>query len=85
VVLAGAEIGLKVTPNLVRIVRYKMRHAGSPKPSAALKRPLHKARPPAPAPSEIQFRRLVFQIGTARAKALVAQVEQRLDALLSGR
>ncbi len=86
VVAAGAKIGLKVTPNLVRIVRYKMRRAGLAKPVGPEKRPLRKARgtvAPASTASEMQFRKLILQVGTARARTLIDAVESRLEDLIS--
>jgi hypothetical protein len=88
VVAAGAEVGLKLTSNLVRIVRYKMRRAGLAKPHPAVKRPLRKARPPATVPAtganELHFKKLVIEIGTTRARALVDAVAQSLESLISG-
>jgi hypothetical protein len=88
VVAAGAKIGLTLTPNLVRIVRYKMRRAGLAKPLAVVRRPLRKARTPATLPaaasSELQFKKLVLEIGVARARTLVGAVAQRLESLFSG-
>jgi hypothetical protein len=86
VVAAGAKIGLKLTPNLVRIVRYKMRRAGLAKPVAALKRPLRKARPPAmraASPNDLQFKRLVVELGIARARTLVDEVARGLESLIA--
>ena len=86
VVAAGAKIGLELTPNLVRIVRYKMRRAGLAKPLAAARRPLHKARPatvPAAAPNELRFKRLVVELGVARARNLVEEVARSLESLIA--
>jgi hypothetical protein len=88
VVAAGAKIGLTLTPNLVRIVRYKMRRAGLAKPLSVVRRPLRKARAPANLPAaaanELQFKKLVLEIGVARAKTLVGAVAQSLESLFSG-
>jgi hypothetical protein len=88
VVAAGARLGLKLTSNLVRIVRYKMRRAGLAKPALATKRPLRKTRPPAIVPAtgtnELQFKKLVIELGIARARTLVDAVAQSLESLISG-
>ncbi len=86
VVAAGAKVGLKLTPNLVRIVRYKMRRAGLAKPVASPKRPLRKARPaimPAAGPKDLQFKRLVVELGIARARTLVEEVARSLESLIA--
>jgi hypothetical protein len=109
VVSKAAKLGLKVTAGLVRVARFKMRHGGETKPTAAGRgtvrrgrppktaaatgRAVRRDRPPAKTPAvagglsaaEVQFRRLVVELGTARAKALVSEVEKGIEALISGR
>jgi hypothetical protein len=91
VVQAGAKIGIRVTPNLVRIVRYKMRRAGQAPPAPARRGNRLTARRVRGAPSrgytpaEAQFRKLVVELGTARANALVAAVEQAMQSLVTTR
>jgi hypothetical protein len=52
---------------------------------------VRRGRPPAaaravaaPSSGEVEFRRLVVELGTGRAKALVTEVEKALEALISG-
>jgi hypothetical protein len=86
VIAAGTRFGLKVTPELVRIVRFKMRHAD---PLTA-RIPVRRGRPPStPSPAavsvtEIHFRRLVLELGTARAMALVESTEAAMKRLIGG-
>ncbi len=89
VVEAGAKLGIRVTPNLVRIVRYKMRRAGQAPPLAA-RRLVRRGRgvnvsPAASSRSvEADFKKLVLELGTARANALVSAVEQAIEAIVHG-
>ncbi len=97
VIEAGARLGLKMTAGLVRVTRFKMRHRGvTTGENGAVRR----GRPPKnasthrgqPSPmlrtngasTETQFRRLVIEVGTVRAHAVVSEVEQQLEALLGG-
>ncbi len=94
VVTEGAKLGLKVNALLVRVVRSKMRHAGDAKSTRAVRR---RGRPPAAVTralagsprvsgvAETQLRSLVIQLGTARAKALVDELERGIEALIAGR
>jgi hypothetical protein len=88
VVLAAAKVGLKVTENLVRIVRYKMRHAKDAAPGSA--RGLRVGRPVLSGPSssvsaaEIEFRRAILAIGVTRAKELLSELEAGIRAILAG-
>jgi hypothetical protein len=108
VVAKAAKVGIKVTAGHVRVTRFKMRHGGEAKPTAAgrgtvrrgrppkvaaaAKKAVRRGRPPVNAPAvaggptaaEAQFRRLVVDLGTSRAKALGAEVEKGLEALISG-
>ncbi len=57
-------------------------------PRALAQIPSRRGRPPASGASgtaEAQLRSLVVQLGTARAKALVNELERAIDALISGR
>jgi hypothetical protein len=107
VVAKAAKLGLKVTAGLVRVTRFKMRHAGDAKPTAAGKGVVRRGRPPktaavagkavrrgrppvnapaaagGPTAAEAQFRRLVVDLGTSRAMALVAEVEKAVEAYLT--
>jgi hypothetical protein len=92
VVEAAAKLGLKVTPNLVRIVRFKMRKEDSSQASAPRSRVQGARRPLTPTTSrpalpsraaELQFRRLVVELGTARARALVSELQESTQALIS--
>jgi hypothetical protein len=90
VVQAGAKIGIRVTPNLVRIVRYKMRRAGqaAAAPARRRSRPARRATGATSrrfTPAEAQFRKLALELGTARANALVAAVERAMQSLVSAR
>jgi hypothetical protein len=63
-----------------------------PKAAVAAGKAARRGRPPKTAPAvagglsaaEIQFRRLVIELGTARAKALVAEVEKAIEAVIAG-
>jgi hypothetical protein len=107
VVEAAKKLGLKVTAGLVRVTRFKMRHGGEAKPTAAgrgtvrrgrppkaavaAKQAVRRGRPPAKAPAvagglslaEVRFRKLAVELGTARAKALVVEVEKAVEAYLT--
>jgi hypothetical protein len=92
VVQAASKLGLKVTPNLVRIVRFKMRQEGSTPSGAPRSRVQATRRPDTPTTSrpappsraaELQFRRLVVELGTARARALVSELQETTKALIS--
>ncbi len=89
VVAAGAKLGLKLGQGLVRVIRFHMRHQGQAGRSGIVGQ-ARRGRPPAGlgkgnASAEIQFRRLVIEIGAARASALVAEVEKAIESLVAGR
>jgi hypothetical protein len=87
VVEAARKVGLKVTANLVRIVRHKMRKAANGGP--ALGPGIRRGRPPASdrhvllGTAEAQFRQLVFELGVNRAKNLVSEVDQAVRRLFA--
>jgi hypothetical protein len=88
VVAAGAKVGLKLSQGLVRVIRFHMRHQRSGTQATTGRRP--RGRPPAtaafthtPGASEAQFRKLVVELGVARAQMLVAEVERAVAAFLS--
>jgi hypothetical protein len=72
--------------------RGTVRRGRPPKATAAAGKATRRGRSPAKAPAaagalsaaEVQLRRLVVELGTARAKALVVDVERGLEALISG-
>jgi hypothetical protein len=69
-----------------------VRRGRPPKAAVAAGKAARRGRPPKIAPAvagglsaaEVQFRRLVVELGTARAKALVVEVERGLEAAISG-
>jgi hypothetical protein len=98
VVAEAEQYGLKVTPNLVRIVRFKMRHEGAPR-GGSVRRAVSRGRPlasgrraghPVSALSaagplgaaEARFRSLVLELGTARARTLLAEIDQFVQNLV---
>jgi hypothetical protein len=90
VVAAGAKVGLKLSQGLVRVIRFHMRHQRSGAQAAAGRKA--RGRPPALAPvgatreaAEVQFRKLVIELGVVRAQVLVAEVERAVAAFLSRR
>ena len=91
VVAAGAKVGLKLSQGLVRVIRFHMRHQRSGAPATAGRGAVRRGRPPAsaaaaaaPRAAEVQFRKLVVELGVARAQVLVAEVERAVAAFLSG-
>jgi hypothetical protein len=69
-----------------------VRRGRPPKAAIAAGKAARRGRPPKMAPAlagglsaaEVQFRRLVIELGTGRAKALVGEVEKGLEALIKG-
>jgi len=87
VVAAAAKRGWKIKPRYVYKVRAATKH---PTPELAALRggagPHPEATPSsAGSASEITFRKLVLDLGLARAKALLGGVEQKLGDLIAGR
>ena len=81
------EAGLVVSPNLVYMVRGRVGSKSAAKPGAAKRTAAVAATRPASAVdggAEVAFRRLVLDLGVTRARALVDEVTQKLDALLRG-
>jgi hypothetical protein len=88
VVAAAAKRGMKLTANHVYAVRSTSK-PGRPRKAAAKRvsaKPTGRGpgRPSARAGSESTFRRLVLEMGIARAKILVGEVEEKLAALVAG-
>jgi hypothetical protein len=81
---AGAAQGLKFTENLVRVVRHNAR-VGRGASATVRRRPAARGAVSAASgtSAESEFMRLVVEIGVGRAKSLIAEVEQRLRALLA--
>lgn len=82
VVDAGAKLGLIMSPDYVHKVRSTAKAAGkklAPK-KAALKPIVAKSSPLATATVEPQFRKFVIEIGLARAKALISEVQNQFGA-----
>jgi hypothetical protein len=88
VVAAGTKLGLKLSQGLVRVIRFHLRH---PRPGGhrATRREAGRSgrsqvAASAPGAAEVQFRKLVLELGVARAKALVSEVEAAIERLVSG-
>ncbi len=96
VVTRGAEKGLKFSMNLVYAVRQAVRRKAGAPPARRGRKPgkvaavaavvaAPRASASAPASSlEASFRRMVLDLGLARAKALVSEVERKLASLVAG-
>jgi len=85
VVAAAAKRGWKIKPRYVYKVRAATKHK-TRKPVALRVGPHPEATPSsAGSASEITFRKLVLDLGLARAKALLREVEQKLADLIAGR
>jgi hypothetical protein len=76
VVEAGKKQGLKFSANLVYAVRGAKKKKGARKGGVAA--------PRGGGSSEAQFRRLVLELGVARANALVADVERGVERVIRG-
>ncbi len=82
VVEAAARVGIELNAGLVRVTRFKMRHAGSQhETTARVQRPRLRKTTGANHGLEAQFQRLVAELGTLRAHALVAEVAEAFDRL----
>jgi hypothetical protein len=77
VVEAGAKLGIALNAGLVRVTRFKMRQEGGNRATAAGRRP--RKRTTRGASSEILFLRLVAEVGTARARELVAKMGRAFE------
>jgi hypothetical protein len=87
VVRAAGKLGLEVTENLVRIVRYKLRHAKDAAPATVRGlrgRPRLLAPSGKVSPAEMEFRRAILAIGVTRAKQLLNELEAGIRAILTG-
>jgi hypothetical protein len=82
VVKAGAAAGLKFSRNLVYAVRG--RSAGGGRRKGAKRRGRRTAAAVAATGREAQFRQLVLDLGIARSRALLAQVEDGMRRLIAG-
>lgn len=98
-VAKAEEEGMSIAPNLVYKVRGRAKtgsvsaaptRRGRPPRAAAAREPGTVAAKKEPAPArandnETTFRKLVLELGLQRAKALLVEVEDRLQALVAGR
>jgi hypothetical protein len=82
VVEAAARVGIELNAGLVRVTRFKMRHAGSePATTERVRRPRPRRAAGPPSDLEARFQRLVAELGTLRAYALVAEVARAFEGL----
>jgi hypothetical protein len=82
VVEAAARVGMELNAGLVRVTRFKMRHAGGrPGTAGRFLRPRLRKTSGASLGLEAQFRKLVAQLGTRRAHAVVAEVAKAFECL----
>ena len=82
VVKAAARVGIELNAGLVRVTRFKMRRAGGQHGSTdRVPRPRLRKTSSASLGLEARFRRLVAELGTLRAHALVAEVAMALEGL----
>lgn len=79
VVAAGAQKGLKFTANLVYAVRAAAKKGGAP-----LSRAARGSRSEPLTGAEAAFRKLAFDLGIGRARALLDDLESRLGRLIAG-
>jgi hypothetical protein len=82
VVEAAAAQGIDLTEGFVYNVRSNAKSKSGRKPTAKAGR---RAVAAGATPDESAFRRLVVALGTTRARALVAEVEEKLAAVIAGR
>jgi hypothetical protein len=82
VVQAAARVGIALNAGLVRVTRFKLRHAGGQHGTTER---VHLSRlrksTGASLGLEAEFQRLVAELGTLRAHALVAEVAKAFDRL----
>ncbi len=82
VVEAAAAQGIALTEGFVYNVRSNAKSKGGRKVAG---KPGRRGVAPVATADEAAFRRLVVALGTARAKSLVAEVEEKLAAVIAGR
>jgi hypothetical protein len=82
VVEAAARIGIELNAGLVRVTRFKLRHAGGQHETRErAERPRVRRTTGASPGLEAEFQRLVAELGTLRANSLVAEVAKAFDRL----
>jgi len=82
VVEAAAAQGITLTEGFVYNVRSNAKSKSGPKVAG---KPGRRVVSGGALPEESAFRKLVVALGTARAKALLAEVEEKLAAVIAGR
>jgi len=83
VVEHAAELGLMMTPDYVHKVRSTAKARNPELVSGMSSRQDARKEAPSRSSGEAGFRRLVLELGLARSRALLADVERRLGALIS--